>query len=156
MSFMEVHMTLIAMCIAVVCLMAVVAHLLKRAKARREFRRYSIEAEELHALLEAKQDVMVVDVRLPLDLLADSEIIPGAVRIAPKELLAKPEVIPAERDAVVYCTCPSDATSWNVVNRALAVNIRRIKVLRGGLAGWKAKGFPVEPYNQPFHLDVAG
>jgi rhodanese-related sulfurtransferase len=156
MSFMEVHMALIAICIAVVCLMAVVSFLLRRARRRREFARYSIDAEDLHALLVSKQDVMVLDVRVPLDLLADSEIIPGAVRIPPKEILANPGVIPAEKEAVVYCTCPSDETSWRVVNRALAVNIRQIKVLRGGLAGWKAKGFPVEPYDQPFHLDVAG
>jgi len=32
----------------------------------------------------------------------------------------------------------------------------RIKFLKGGLAAWKAKGYPVEPYNeQPFHLDTA-
>ena len=28
----------------------------------------------------------------------------------------------------------------------------RIKFLKGGLEGWKAKGFPVEPYTKPFHL----
>ena len=149
-------MTLIAICIAFVCLVAVVIFLLKRAKARREFLRYSIEAEELHGLLDGKQDVVVLDVRVPLDLLVDSEIIPGAVRIPPKEIFANPALFPAEKDAVVYCTCPSDETSWNVVRRALALDIHRIKVLRGGLAGWKAKGFPVVPYNQPFHLDVAG
>jgi 3-mercaptopyruvate sulfurtransferase SseA len=29
----------------------------------------------------------------------------------------------------------------------------RIKFLEGGLEGWRAKGFPVEPYEKPFHLD---
>jgi rhodanese-related sulfurtransferase len=153
---MEVHMTLIAICIAFVCLVAVTIFLLMRAKERREFLQYSIEAEELHALLNGKQNVVVLDVRLPLDLLVDSEIIPGAVRIPPKDILANPAVFPAEKDAVVYCTCPSDKTSRSVLKKALALNIRRIKFLRGGLAGWKAKGFPVVPYNQPFHLDVAG
>ena len=149
-------MALIAICIAVVCLMAVVSFLLRRARRRREFARYSIDAEDLHALLVSKQDVIVLDVRVPLDLLVDSEIIPGAVRIPPKEIFANPALFPAEKDAVVYCTCPSDETSWSVVRRALALDIHRLKVLRGGLAGWKAKGFPVVPYDQPFHLDVAG
>jgi rhodanese-related sulfurtransferase len=153
---MEVRMTLIAICIAVVCVAAIGLFLLKRTKDRRKLARYSIEAEDLHALLESKQDVVVLDVRLPLDLLADSEIIPGAVRIAPKEIIANPAVIPTGKDAVVYCTCPSDKTSRSVLEKSLALGIRRVKFLRGGLAGWKAKGLPVVPYNQPFRLDVAG
>jgi rhodanese-related sulfurtransferase len=28
----------------------------------------------------------------------------------------------------------------------------RIKFLKGGLAAWKAKGYPVEPYNVSFHF----
>ena len=140
--------------VAVVAIVAVV--MLKRARARRSLRGIPLTPEELHVLMEARPDVVVMDVRLPLDLLADSEIIRGAVRIPPKEILANPAVIPAEKDSVVYCTCPSDETSRSVVMKARALNIHRIKVLRGGLAGWKAKGFPVVPYDQPFRLDVAG
>ncbi len=44
-------------------------------------------ADELHALLEANKDIVVLDVRQPLDLLAHSEIIPGAKRIPPKEVM---------------------------------------------------------------------
>jgi 3-mercaptopyruvate sulfurtransferase SseA len=29
-----------------------------------------------------------------------------------------------------------------------------MKFLKGGLDGWKAKGYPVEPYTQSFHLDT--
>jgi rhodanese-related sulfurtransferase len=144
----------IYLAVAVAAIVAVV--MLRRARARREFAQYSIEAEELHALMISRPDVVVLDVRLPLDLLAASEIIPGAVRIAPKEIFANPKIIPAEKDSIVYCTCPSDETSRSVVKRARELNIHRIKVLRGGLAGWKAKGFPVVPYDQPFRLDVAG
>jgi len=146
----------IAICLAVAVSAVVAFVMLKRARTRREFARCSIEAEELHALLDAKQDVVVLDVRVPLDLLADSEIIPGAVRISPNEIFANPAIIPAEKDSVVYCTCPSDETSRSVLKRARGLNIYRVRVLRGGLAGWKAKGFPVVRYDQPFRLDVAG
>ncbi len=79
-------MVLIAIAVAVVGLVVGI-FLARRAKARRKLARYSIEAEELHALLESKHDVLVLDVRLPLDLLTDSEIIRGAVRISPRKLL---------------------------------------------------------------------
>jgi rhodanese-related sulfurtransferase len=149
-------MLVIAIYLAVAVAAVVSFVMLKRARARREFERYSIEAEDLHALMNSKQDVVVLDVRLPLDLLADSEIIPGAMRIAPKEIFANPKVISAEKDSVVYCTCPSDETSRTVLKRAQELGIYRIKFLRGGLAEWKAKGLPVVPYDEPFRLDVAG
>jgi len=38
------------------------------------------------------------------------------------------------------------------LRRALSLNFLRIKFLKGGLAAWKAMGYPVEPYTQPFHL----
>jgi len=58
----------------------------------------------------------------------------------------------------VYCTCPSDKTSRAIALKAqdLAPNfdLNRVKFLRGGLAAWKAKGYPVVPYNHTFHLDT--
>jgi rhodanese-related sulfurtransferase len=100
----------------------------------------------------SNQEVLLFDVRQPLDLLAYPEIIPKAQRIAPNEVLEKPTLIPKEKDAVVYCTCPSDKTSRTILRRAMALQFLRIKFLKGGLAGWKAKGYPVEPYNEVFHL----
>ena len=124
----------------------------RRVKDQDQLRQHSISAEELHSLLVSDQPVLVFDVRQPLDFLAYPEIIPGAQRIRPDEVLEKPELIPKEKDSIVYCTCPSDKTSRSVVRRALESQITRIKVLKGGLAGWKSKGYPVEPYQEVFQL----
>jgi rhodanese-related sulfurtransferase len=126
----------------------------KHMKDRREMEQHTITPEGLHSLLAARQDVLVFDVRLPLDLLTDSEIIPGAIRLSPKEVLENPSLIPKEKDSVVYCTCPSDKTSLAILRRALAMHFLRVKFLKGGLEGWKAMGYPVEPYQKPFHLDT--
>jgi len=126
---------------------------IKRRFDQRELEQHSITPEALHTLLAASQDVLIFDVRQPLDLLADSEIIPGAMRLAPKEVIENPSLIPREKDAIVYCTCPSDETARSILNRALALKFLRVKFLKGGLAAWKAKGYPVEPYNKPFQLD---
>ena len=143
---------LTAICIAVLCLLTVIW--IKHTRDRRELELHSISPEALHTLLTSKQEILVFDVRLPLDLLANSEIIPGAKRIPPKEVLENPSLIPKEKDSVVYCTCPSDKTSRVVLRRAQSMQFLRIKFLRGGLAGWKAKGYPVELYKKPFHLDT--
>lgn len=147
---MEMIVTLIA--ISAVLLAA--AYWIKHVRDQRELERHSITPEALRALLAADREVLVFDVRLPLDLLADSDIIPGATRIAPKDIEANPSLIPKEKDTIVYCTCPSDKTSRTILRKALALDFSRIKFLRGGLDGWKAKGYPVEPYTRSFHLDT--
>jgi len=124
----------------------------KHAREQLEMERHSITPEDLRALLASNQELLLFDVRQPLDLLAYPEIIPRAQRIPPNEVLENPALIPREKDAVVYCTCPSDKTSRTVLRRALALHFNRIKLLKGGLAAWKANGYPVEPYNEVFHL----
>src|ERR1700756_3907343 len=135
----------------VIALMVVVV---RKRRAKRELEENSITAEALHGLLEEQKRVLIFDIRQPLDLLAYSEIIPGSVRIPPKELLENPALIPRDEDAVVYCTCEGESTSREVVHRARMLNFMRLKLLRGGLAAWKAMGYPVERYEKPFHLDT--
>jgi rhodanese-related sulfurtransferase len=128
---------------------------MKQLRDRRKLERFSIDADELHSLLEAKKDILVLDVRQPLDLLAHSEIIPGARRLPPKDVMEQAALLPKDKDSVLYCTCVSEKTSRMILEQALALQFTRIKFLRGGLAGWKEKGYPVELYTKPFHLDTA-
>jgi rhodanese-related sulfurtransferase len=148
-------MYLIAIC--AVGLMVLIFGIVRtiQLRNRRELEKYSIDVDELHALLESKNDIVVLDVRQPLDLLAHSEIIPGAMRIPPKEVMEQAGFIPKDKDSVIYCTCVSEKTSRMVLENALRLNFSRIKFLKGGLAAWKEKGYPVEIYDKPFHLDTA-
>jgi rhodanese-related sulfurtransferase len=140
--------------IGVVSLLIVLVLWIRRSRARREMEQYSITPEGLHALFDSNQDVLLFDVRLPLDLLTSPEIIPGAKRLSPKEVLENPSLIPADKDLVIYCTCPSEETSRAILHRALAKGFLRVKFLKGGLKAWKASGFPVERYEKSFHLDT--
>ena len=140
--------------ISIICVAVLLAvALAKRMRDRHEMERHTITPEALQALLASRQDVLVFDVRQPLDLLGDSVIIPGAQWLAPDEVRENPSLLPKERDLIVYCTCPSDKTSRIILHRALAMGFLRIRFLKGGLDGWRAGGFPVEPYKKPFHLN---
>ena len=141
---------LIAICAAV---LLIGLWFVKRRRDRREVDEHSITPEALHTLLASNPDVLLYDVRLSLDLLADSEIIPGATRLDPKDVMKNPALIPKEKDSVVYCTCNSDESSRAVLHRALGMGFSRVRFLKGGLAAWKASGFPVEPYEKPFDLN---
>jgi rhodanese-related sulfurtransferase len=131
-------------------LLAVV--LAKRMRDRREMERHSIPPEALHSLLASNHELLVIDVRQPLDLLGDSVIIPSAQWFAPEEVRANPSLLPKEQELIVYCTCPSDKTSRIILHRALAAGFSRIKFLKVGLNGWRTSGFPVEPYTKSFQL----
>ena len=148
-------MYLVAICVVGFCILIFGLVRMRQLRQRRELERYSIDADELHALLESKSDIVLQDVRQPLDLLAHSEIIPGAKRIPPKDVMDEAGLIPKDKDSVLYCTCVSEKTSRMVLESALGLQFSRIKFLKGGLAAWKERGYPVEPYTKSFHLDTA-
>jgi rhodanese-related sulfurtransferase len=143
-------LTLTAICAAALYLIILVWK--KRRRDRDQIEQHSITAEELHSMLASKQDVLLLDVRQPLDLLAYPEIIPGARRVPPNDVLQKPSLIPREKNAVVYFTFPDDKTSRAILHKALGRKFFGIKFLKGGLAAWKSKGYPVEPYKESFSL----
>lgn len=143
---------------AVVVVVAIVAILLiirvRKARHEREYVENSIDPETLHEMFEHDPKILLVDVRQPLDLLAYSETIPGATRIPPKQLMADPDLLPRDRDVVMYCTCEAQKTSLEILRHAKALGFFRLKVLRGGLAAWKSKGYPVDAYRESFRLDT--
>ena len=147
-----------AMVLTLICVVVLVISLTtvfwkrRSMDQRRTMEQHAISPEQLYSLLSSGQDVALFDVRQPLDLLAHTEIIAGARRIPPVEVLAVPSLIPKDKEAIVYCTCPGDKTSRAVLRRALDLQFFKIKFLKGGFEAWKAKGYPVEPYREVFHL----
>jgi rhodanese-related sulfurtransferase len=103
-----------------------------------------IRPEELRQRMEAGEDVVVVDLRHALEFEAEPETIPGAVRMDAAELEEAFDVIPRDRDIVLFCSCPNEATAARMALRLQNLGITRIRPLAGGLAGWRARGFPTQ------------
>lgn len=77
----------------------------KFIQRRRFLRKLSvarITAEELRDLLDAGEDVMIVDLRSSLD--NEASGIPGALRIPVEELTSRHVDIPRDRDIVLFCS----------------------------------------------------
>jgi rhodanese-related sulfurtransferase len=147
-------MGVIAIWTAGLCVLIFGLIMMRRVRGKREIEAKSIEPEALYELLNAKQ-VLLYDVRQPLDFLAHPEIIPGATRIAPKDIAEQTASFSRDQNSVIYCTGGDDETSSMVLGKARVLNFTRVRLLKGGLAAWKAKGYPVEAYSEPFHLDTA-
>jgi rhodanese-related sulfurtransferase len=140
--------------VGTVVLVLAMGLIVRRLLAKREVRAKTIEPEALYTQLKAKQ-VLLYDVRQPLDFLAHPEIIPGATRIAPKDIADHTAHFSRDQNSVIYCTGGDDATFQMVLGKARALQFTRVRLLKGGLPAWKAKGYPVETYTESFHLDTA-
>jgi membrane protein DedA with SNARE-associated domain/rhodanese-related sulfurtransferase len=131
----------------------VLAVLIYRVVKRRQFlvelRGLRLEPAQLMAMIEdAEREGLdrpfIVDLRHPLDVLTEPLVLPGALRVGPDELKQRKEIIPRDRDIVLYCTCPSEETSAKVALELRKMGIKRVRPLRGGLQGWKDAGFPLD------------
>jgi membrane protein DedA with SNARE-associated domain len=103
-----------------------------------------LEPEELRRILDAGEMVCIVDLRHPLELVADPFTLPGAIHFSPEEIALRQSEIPRDRDVVLYCTCPSEATSAKTAMSLLKFGIERVRPLRGGFDEWKKLGYPMD------------
>ena len=135
-------------------LLAVVAVLViryvRKLRFLRELRGLRLEPGQLMAMIAdaeraGKEPPFIVDLRHPLDVLSDPLVLPHALRIGPDELKQRHEMIPRDRDIVLYCTCPSEETSAKVALELRRLGVKRVRPLRGGLQGWRDAGFALEP-----------
>ena len=77
-------MVLTSICVVVLVVSLTTVFWKRRSRDQRStMQQHAISPEQLYSLLGSHQDVPLFDVRQPLDLLAHSEIIPGARRIPP-------------------------------------------------------------------------
>jgi membrane protein DedA with SNARE-associated domain/rhodanese-related sulfurtransferase len=103
-----------------------------------------LEPEELKQQLDAGQQVFIVDLRHPMELEPDPFTLPGALHFAPDDLAARHHEIPRDRDIVLFCSCPSEATAAKTAMTLHKLGIERVRPLRGGYDEWKRLGFPLD------------
>ena len=63
-----------------------------------------IAPQDLHARMESGDDLVIIDLRHPLDLLTDPRTLPGALRIRMDDLPERSKAIPRDREIILYCT----------------------------------------------------
>jgi len=75
-----------------------------RKRFLRQLRIARITVQELKEKLDAGEDLVIVDLRHSMDFEADPETIPGAFRMDAKELEEKNDLLPRDREVILYCT----------------------------------------------------
>jgi rhodanese-related sulfurtransferase len=129
-------------------LLGVVAFFLVRLYRRRavlkKLAAARLEPADLKRQLDAGEPVFIVDLRHPLELVPEPFTLPGAQHFSPDALAARHNEIPRDRDIVLYCTCPSEATAAKTAMTLHKLGIERVRPLRGGYDEWKRLGFPLD------------
>jgi len=75
-----------------------------RQRFLRELRIARITAEELKQKIDAREDLVIVDLRHSVEFEADPHTIPGAFRMDAKDLEEKDDRLPHNREVILYCT----------------------------------------------------
>lgn len=88
--------------------------------------------------------MMIVDLRQPLDVEADPYTIPGALRMAAEELKHRQHEISRDRDVILFCACPNEATAARMALLLKKNGITRVRPLAGGVEAWRERNYPLE------------
>jgi rhodanese-related sulfurtransferase len=86
-----------------------------------------ITVDELGRIMHEGKEILILDVRPP-DVRAAEGIIPGAVPAHPSEINT---VIgySGERETIVYCACPNEASAATVAKHLRRASFKRIRPL---------------------------
>jgi membrane protein DedA with SNARE-associated domain len=121
-----------------------IGRLVRRRMVLKQLVASRVEPEDLKRQLDAGEKVYIVDLRHPLELLPDPFTLPGALHFSPDVLAERHLEIPRDRDVVLYCTCPSEATAAKTAMILFKLGIERVRPLRGGYDEWKRLGYPMD------------
>jgi len=97
-------------------------------------------------MMDDGQQPFIVDLRHPLDYLPDPRVVPTAIRMGPDDVASRADELPRDRDIILYCTCPSDASSANTALKLRKLGIDRVRPLAGGFEAWRDLQYPLVEY----------
>lgn len=122
----------------------VAIRIVRRRRFLRKLVESRLEPDDLKRQLDSGESVFIVDLRHPLELMTDPFTLPGALHLSPDALAGRLHEIPRDRDIVLYCTCPSEATAAKTAMTLHKLGIERVRPLRGGFDEWKRLGYPLD------------
>jgi len=124
------------------------AYVLFKYDQRRRFYRLlrmaRITVDELHQRMDQRPAPIVVDVRSRGARERDGRRIPGALMVEVDDIDSFVRELSPEREIVVYCTCPNEASAARIAKLLIERGFTRVRPLLGGLDAWIDAGFLAE------------
>jgi membrane protein DedA with SNARE-associated domain/rhodanese-related sulfurtransferase len=115
----------------------------ERSRFYKLLRMARITVAELYDLIQSGTSPLIIDVRSPTARTLEPHWIPGALHISLADVGVNLKDLPRDRDIIVYCTCPSEASAARVAKILMNQGFKRVRPLHGGLDAWVAAGHEV-------------
>jgi membrane protein DedA with SNARE-associated domain/rhodanese-related sulfurtransferase len=121
----------------------------ERSRFYKMLRMARISVADLYALMQAGAAPTVVDVRSSTARELEPRWIPGALHVPLQDVSVRLKDLPRDREIILYCTCPSEATAARVAKILMNHGFIRVRPLYGGLDAWVAAGYAVDTAAPP-------
>jgi membrane protein DedA with SNARE-associated domain/rhodanese-related sulfurtransferase len=125
----------------------------ERTRFYKMLRMARISVAELYELIDSGAEPLIIDVRSATARELEPRWIPGALHISLPDMGMRLKDLPRERDIILYCTCPSEASAARVAKILMNHGFKRVRPLHGGLDAWVAAGHGVA---RPADQEVPG
>jgi membrane protein DedA with SNARE-associated domain len=116
----------------------------QRRRLLNELRTARITVDELHQKLEAGENPIILDLRSQRELERNASLIRGARHMTMEEVPLRQHEIPRDRDIILYCSCPNEASSARMALLLHRNGILRVRPLLGGFDAWQERNYPTE------------
>jgi membrane protein DedA with SNARE-associated domain/rhodanese-related sulfurtransferase len=134
----------IAVGLALVFIAAYVAYKWwERERFYKSLRMARISVAELYALMQQGAAPVIIDVRSSTARALEPQWIPGARHVSLPDVDSHLKDLPRDRDIILYCTCPSEASAARVAKILMKHGFKKVRPLLGGLDAWRAAGHAV-------------
>src|ERR1043166_3930001 len=87
---------------------------------------------------------VILDLGAKAEVERDTSVIQGAILLVLDEVEARRHEFPHDRDIVVYCSCPNEATAARVALLLQRHGFTRVRPLLGGINAWREQNYPME------------
>jgi membrane protein DedA with SNARE-associated domain/rhodanese-related sulfurtransferase len=116
----------------------------QRRRFYRSLRMARISVDELKRLIDVGANPVVFDVRTTTARQRDPQRIPGAIAFDLSQVDVVVAQLPNEREVILYCNCPSEASAARIARRLMDRGVRSVRPLAGGLQAWIDAGFQAD------------
>jgi membrane protein DedA with SNARE-associated domain/rhodanese-related sulfurtransferase len=116
----------------------------ERSRFYKLLRMARINVADLYELIQSGGKPLIIDVRSPTARALEPRWIPGALHVPLLDVAHHLKELPRDRDTILYCTCPSEASAARVAKILMNHGFTRVRPLYGGLDAWVAAGYAVE------------
>jgi membrane protein DedA with SNARE-associated domain/rhodanese-related sulfurtransferase len=115
----------------------------ERSRFFKMLRMARISVADLYGLIQRGAAPLIIDVRSITARALEPRWIPGALHVPLPDVAHHLKELPRDRDIILYCTCPSEASAARVAKILMNHGFKRVRPLHGGLDAWIAAGHGV-------------